>query len=365
MNIGLIYTKFYPLTSSASVHGYQLVTNFKKLGYQVNTIGVGKNELTRDFPKSPSGIVNFYNNSDVIYIRLNPWLKNDWFTLIKLLSLGKKKIVWEVNSPSEEALANYDPSRIPLSVKKWVKTQNNKRKSLAKLCDLSISVSEALQKDMKERFKVQNSHYIPNGSDPELFKPKVKDENNPLAGMTAGKFVVVWAGNAAFKWQGTSLIGEVAAKMKGIDRDVVFLYISNVSIYNQVVLPNLISLGEINYLKLPDFLNFADVALCLYNRFNWSPIGFYNSPLKMYDFMAMELPIIGTNMGQIAEVIEDGKNGFLTSNSVNEIIEQILFLKNNAEEREQIGKAARNAIISKYNWKETARRTIQLIEDLF
>lgn len=364
MNIGLIYTKFYPLTSSASVHGYQLVSNFRKLEHQVNTIGIGTNNLTKDYPKGLKGILDFYRESDVIYIRINPWLKNDWLTLAKIMSLGKKKIVWEVNTPCEEILANYEIGKVPDSVNKWVEGQNKKRKWLARFCDLSISVSEPLKKDMQDRFKIQNSHYIPNGSDPELFQPKKKNENNPLASVLAGKFVVVWAGNAAFKWQGTSLIGEVATRMQALDKEVVFLYISNVSIYNQTILPNIISLGEINYLKLPEFLNFADVALCLYSNYEWSPIGFYNSPLKMYDYMAMALPVIGSNIGQIAEVIEEGKNGFLTDNKVDDIVEKLLFLKSNPLIRKQVGKAARKTIETKYNWLETVKRTSQLIQDI-
>ncbi len=50
-----------------------------------------------------------------------------------------------------------------------------------------------------------------------------------------------------------------------------------------------------------------DAALCLRRGIG----GVYGSPLKLFDYMAAGLPVVGTRVGQISEVIEDGVSGYL------------------------------------------------------
>jgi glycosyltransferase involved in cell wall biosynthesis len=361
LNIGFIYTKYYPLSSSASVHGYQLVNGLVRRGYGINSLEQDGNPLTNKFSRNPRGVVSLAANSDLLYIRINPFLINDTLTLSKMLTRKKVPVIWEINAPIEELEADYYPN-IPAHVQKLIAKQNKKRKFLAKYCDASVCVSTVLRDYAIKDLNIANSVFVPNGSDPELFKPTPKDEQNPLYPYLKDKFVVAWAGNAKFVWQGIEVIKKVAAEMAKIDKDVVFLVISNTSFYNESILPNVISLAEINYLKLPQFLNMADVALCPYESYDWCKYGFYNSPLKMFDFMSMELPTIGTRMGQIEEVLVDGVDGYLTDNSVDDIVQKILVLKNDEAKRKEMGRNARRKIIEKYSWDHGVGQIDTLIQ---
>ena len=82
--------------------------------------------------------------------------------------------------------------------------------------------------------------------------------------------------------------------------------------------------------------------------------------------MACGLPVIATNIGQIRDVIEDGRNGVLVNvnNDHNQIIERILFLKNNPEKAKQIGAEARKDVVNYYNWERVGEETEKVLKNL-
>lgn len=361
MRIGIIYTKIFPLSSSASVHGYYLFAGLKELGHEIHSFGIGANPITIDHGKSVKGLLSFIRNIDVLYIRINPWLWNDWFSLIKILTFGRVKVFWEINAPVEEVLVAYK-KQVPGKIKSWIRKQNFKRKTLSHLCDGVVSVSSKLFEYIQEKGYSKNQIYLSNASDPELFRKRADSKENPLHEICKGKFVVTWAGNNALSWQGTNLIIEVAERMQIENPDVVFVTFGSRSLYNDKILPNLYSFNEVRHDILPEFLSYAHVGLCLYNDYDWCPYGFYGSPLKLFDYMSMELVVISSGMGQINEIVQEKKNGFLTNNAVDEIIDLIKYSKDNFENLYSLRKQARQDILDQYNWKLVASQTAEFLK---
>jgi glycosyltransferase involved in cell wall biosynthesis len=66
----------------------------------------------------------------------------------------------------------------------------------------------------------------------------------------------------------------------------------------------------------------ASLCLALYHRPKFIPFYFY--PVKILDYLAMGTPVIASRLGAIRSLIQDGKNGFLTDNSVQKISTMIL-----------------------------------------
>ncbi|KYP15148.1 glycosyltransferase [Flavihumibacter sp. CACIAM 22H1] len=363
MKLGVIYTKFYPLSSSASVHGYHLFKNLREEGVELHTIGIGQNTLTIDHPKNIRGLISFIRSIDVIYIRINPWLWNDWFTLVKLLSFGRVKVVWEINAPVEEVFAAYQQG-VPARIKRWFNRQQFKRKLLARFCDGSISVSRILENYSKQVLKIQNAISIPNAADPTLFKRKELTPQNPLYNIVKNKFVISWAGNGAIGWQGTNMLVELAKYYAEKDTDIFFLVMSNRSTYNQAILPNLLSLAEISHDKLPEFLQASHVGFCLYNSYDWCKYGFYGSSLKQFDYLSMELLVLANDMGQLSEIITDGESGFLVENDLHQLIQKIDYCKREYAQLGHIRSNARKLITEHYNWKKVAETTADFIQKL-
>lgn len=80
------------------------------------------------------------------------------------------------------------------------------------------------------------------------------------------------------------------------------------------------------------------------------PSRYDNSPLVCYETMAAGKPVIATNNGGMAELIEDGISGLLVNpKNVKQLIQKTIALIENNDLRLSLGKNARNRILSTYN----------------
>ena len=82
--------------------------------------------------------------------------------------------------------------------------------------------------------------------------------------------------------------------------------------------------------------------------------------------MASGLPVVATNAGQICQVLKHKDNGLLVSaeNDIDEIIRNILFLKNNPEAANTMGRNARKSIKDYYNWERVASESEKVLQSV-
>ena len=71
-------------------------------------------------------------------------------------------------------------------------------------------------------------------------------------------------------------------------------------------------------------------------------------------------PVIGANIPAVAEVIDDGVNGYLVSPIPDEIAEKISYLLNHPAIAYQLGQAGRQKVIEKYSWDKLAQKTEEI-----
>jgi glycosyltransferase involved in cell wall biosynthesis len=69
---------------------------------------------------------------------------------------------------------------------------------------------------------------------------------------------------------------------------------------------------------------------------------------KALQYMAMEIPPVISPVGVNTEIVQDGVNGFLASNT-DEWVERISYLIDNPQARIEMGKKARQTVIDKYS----------------
>ena len=82
--------------------------------------------------------------------------------------------------------------------------------------------------------------------------------------------------------------------------------------------------------------------------------------------MAAKRPIIATAGGGTAEIIENGKNGYIIApNDIKNAIQILLYLIDNPEEREKISEAAYATICSKFQLQDKTKEYINLYNSLF
>ncbi len=152
---------------------------------------------------------------------------------------------------------------------------------------------------------------IPNGVDVQRFSPDVPPAPLPEA---EGRFVVGFAGSLK-AWHGIEVLmrafRELAARVSGVHllvagdgplRQWVEGFVAGADLEDLVTLT-----GWVDHWRLPSVLARADVAVAPYPPLE----DFYFSPLKLFEYLALGKPVVASAIGQIAEVLDDGRNGLL------------------------------------------------------
>ncbi len=88
----------------------------------------------------------------------------------------------------------------------------------------------------------------------------------------------------------------------------------------------------------------------------------------MLEAMAMELPVVSTDVGGATEMITDGETGFLIFDDDDDVVssltEKILMLIDNPMLREKVGKMARKKIVEEFSIEKMAGQTLNVYQEL-
>lgn len=90
----------------------------------------------------------------------------------------------------------------------------------------------------------------------------------------------------------------------------------------------------------------------------------YAVPTKAYEYMASELPVVATGIGEIAALIKDSKGGVLVSNDPDEIASTFDRLTHNHEQRVSLGQNGRRYVIENYDRKNVAKKLDRTLTEL-
>lgn len=107
------------------------------------------------------------------------------------------------------------------------------------------------------------------------------------------------------------------------------------------LLENFLFVGTVNPQEIPKFIAAADIAVAPYNpqRSGYTrKYGFFYSPLKIFEYMAMGKPVVATRVENISQIIEDGVNGLLVEpGNYRELAQAIVKLLKSSELAKQLG----------------------------
>lgn len=292
---------------------------------------------------------SFLKSIDVLLVIVDGpfYFFEEKFTILPSLFGIKKPVVWLLNAPTEEG---YLPRQYT-----WLnQISGYKRRVFSSFVDECVSVSDTLDVYAKRYLLAKSYAVIPNGANTSLIKPKKR-----VLGFNK-KYRVLWAGSGEYKWQAIDIIVEVARLLLKQSPSIEIQLVTTGSWYPIPKLENLKVLRSKNYFHVPEIFQRADAVLCVYHSVG--PYGFYNSPLKLFDAMAAGLPVIGSNIGQIKQVISHKKNGLLTDNSPQDIVSLLRWLHVNPLRANNIGCLARKTITEYYNWNRAASSLEQVLK---
>lgn len=107
--------------------------------------------------------------------------------------------------------------------------------------------------------------------------------------------------------------------------------------------------------EMPEQLAAMDVAVAPYPTMP----NFYFSPLKIYEYLAAGLPVVASDIGPCADLLDGGRLGVLvTPGDATELAAVLAGLRCDGQLRTELGQAARQAAVTRHDWSLVVSRIL-------
>ncbi len=228
-----------------------------------------------------------------------------------------------------------------------------------------ISIVSDVVREQLDRYRIPEEKFlvIPNGVDPEEFRPTI-DASDVRARYGFDNSVVVGFIGTFTRWHGVETLFDAA--MIAIRRNprLRFLMIGDGTLrlelqnraLNEGASDYILFTGLIPHVEAPRYLAACDILVSPHLGFE-DGTKFFGSPTKLFEYMAMGRPVIASRLEQIGDIITDGVNGlWMTPGNAEELADKILLLAGNSELRKQLGSRTRKDCEEKYTWTSSVQR---------
>jgi alpha-maltose-1-phosphate synthase len=189
------------------------------------------------------------------------------------------------------------------------------------------------------------------GANVEAFSPDRRSEaERRVLGIPQGAMGVVFSGSFR-PWHGVPVL-EAAARMLHHRRDIFFVLAGGprpgeARGYHGRLL------GAVPYERMPAVLAAADVGVAPYDtaRLRQLRLGFYWSPLKIFEYMASGLPVITIARPPLDTIVRLGSEGLHVPEADPAGLARALeVLAGDAEARARMGRSGRQRVVERYSW---------------
>jgi glycosyltransferase involved in cell wall biosynthesis len=245
--------------------------------------------------------------------------------------------------------------------------------------DAVIVVSRELRKHVLALgMRPSRIHVMPNGVDPELFCP-----NNSRARHSVGaggnreqhdadrvpRPTLGFVGGLR-PWHGVEVLPELLARLSKRHPGLRLIIAGDGQLRGALerefkrrgLTRRVTFTGALLHEHIPDVIRQFDIALAPYPKHDHD---FYFSPLKLFEYMACGVAVVASDVGQIAEVVTDGKNGLLyPPGNFNALVVRCERLLANTKVRGELGDAAAKLVRRKFTWDHNAAQVVKLARKL-
>ena len=115
--------------------------------------------------------------------------------------------------------------------------------------------------------------------------------------------------------------------------------------------------GKVAHTLVPDLLGNVDIAVAPYPDLP----GFYFSPLKILEYMAVGLPIVASRIGEIPNIISDRMSGLLVEPGNPDVLAaEVIRLAKNPAFASLLGDCAAKAVQQRFTWKHVVSASLSL-----
>ncbi len=294
----------------------------------------------------------------------------DWTGITSFISLKKCPIVIRLNG-SDTYFCHLDQRPV-----KW----NNKfhEKRALKMADGLLSVSQFTADLTNELFSLEKKiTIIPNSIDTNLFKNNINGGNLSFSdalfkGERLATDTILYFGSLIRKkglLELPLIFNEVINKYPKatlvlVGRDVSDIISGNPStwqmmqeLFTEEARVNVNYIGSVPYSDIKKYINEATV--CVFPTFAEA------LPVSWIETMALEKPVVASNIGWANEVIDDGINGFLVHPTHHlEYANKIIELLENTTLQQEFGFEARKKVIEKFSIEVVAQESLLFYKSL-
>jgi glycosyltransferase involved in cell wall biosynthesis len=117
--------------------------------------------------------------------------------------------------------------------------------------------------------------------------------------------------------------------------------------------PGVTFTGAIPHAQLPQCLAAADIGVAPFDPGKHKPLalGFYWSPLKIFEYMSSGLPVVAPRLPRIAHLVGDNEEGLLYDPADPRTLDAALVRLTDHTLRDRLGRAARIRAVAQYSWR--------------
>lgn len=232
--------------------------------------------------------------------------------------------------------------------------------------NLIFVVSEVEKKNLTSRGVAAEKIFVNfNGVDPEMFRPNIGGAEVRTKLGIADKTVVGFVGTFG-PWHGVLVLAEAITRLPK-DVNCHFLLIGEGNLKSKVeeivnkgnCTDKVTFTGRLSHHLVPSYLDACDILVSPHIPME-DGSDFFGSPTKLFEYMAIAKPIVASRLGQIADVIENEKNGYLVEPAnIDMLVKTLVQLATHPGECKRLGEQARQDVIANYTWKRNAGRVLE------
>ena len=239
--------------------------------------------------------------------------------------------------------------------------------------DLVVVVSSVLKDELVSRgVEAERILVNPNGVDPERYSPSVSGAAVRRRHSLDRCLVIGFIGTFG-RWHGAEVLAQAFAHLL-LRQDDLRGRVKLLMIGDGETLPatrdkvasggygdEVVFTGLVPQAEGPEHLAACDVLVAPHVP-NPDGSGFFGSPTKLFEYMAMGRGIVASRLGQMAEVLEDGRTALLTEpGNPLALAAGLARIVGDDALRAALGWAARDDAVRRYSWKEHTRRTLEAL----
>ena len=207
-------------------------------------------------------------------------------------------------------------------------------------------------------------HYIPNSVDLNFFDrgkyPDKVREKYKIAGQ-----IVIWPA-IFFHEIDQGYIIEIFKQIEDKRKNIFLLILGDGKYLPRIKakaerlgLTNIVFLGRVDYAQMPFFYAAADAGIIPLRDNNFDAC---KGPIKLYEFMAMELPVIATPIGEPKEMIGKADCGvFIPFRDAEKAADVIIKLMDSKEELQRLGRNGRAYLECYQTLEKQAERLAEVL----